>query len=49
MRTDVEKTPHLDDDVLVCNVENTQVTDEEIPYVVVCMKCDVESDLISAK
>lgn len=34
-----EKRTDLDNDLPVCNVENTDVTDEEIPYVHVCTGC----------
>lgn len=41
--TNSEEKTKLDDELSVCSVENTQMTDGETPYVHVCTKCNVES------
>lgn len=49
LRTAGEKRIDLDDDLLVCNIKNTQVTDEETPYAHVCTECDVKKEMDKSK
>lgn len=49
LRTDGEETNDIDDNPLLYNVENTQVTEDEIPYVYDCMDCDVVTKPVMSK
>lgn len=42
LRTDAKETTDKEDELLLFNVENGQVTNKEISHVHVCTKCDVK-------
>lgn len=49
VRTHGREKTELEDDLPVCNVENIEVTNDEIPFVHVCTECDAENDLKTCK
>lgn len=49
LRSDGGETTDLVDGWLVCNVDNTQVTDDEILYLHVCTECNAVADLITGR
>lgn len=49
LHTGSKETTYLDEDLSVCNVENTQVPNEETPYMHICTECDVAKEPIEGK